>query len=814
VAAAVDDPFEILAWLIADAPGRASPASAVEILRQMALGGDEQAALTLAGVLADQLRLQPPPIASSIAELAADASVPNLIRAYMFGFEPRLLTTNPRAWADVGAGVFEGPLDDFQRLVAREAAMESEALRAYLLWAAVGFLAAPFHDTTARFRLELIDAIINDAVVVPGESGDSKLQFGRNFILNMGTASHFAFVINHEFGHLDLEATMASTTPTGWQADWAGTLAETLAVLPRLWAAARAAPGEPLGETDLRRWISGSGLSMVLTEEVCPLGSYIHLSLTDGAGSIELPLACRLALEIMGALNIDPWSVGAAMSRRGVFHLGMPVAGGSSRPATPDGDRWWQELASMGRAGVSGDDLQYALGLAVRPTTLFAVEAGVRQDLAAGDQFRDEGAEPPLAEKRLGTAVRCGDAEWAARLIAKAPVSGPAPELARLGASCAVLKGGRRISFQGATVVGLMQVLQVLGRAGFDLWSPVPEWGGRTLLTDAAGRSRPTTQALLALGASPGQVDARGESALHIAVRFGISGTIGLLLAAGAPVDQADGEGLTALHLAAGRGDTATIGVLLAAGANVDASSGAGTRPLMVAANAATVVALCTAGADPAAVTTSGETALMAAAGRGASDALAALIALGVDVNASSYTGLTALHQATQSPPGTRMDTVRALLAAGAEANEETDDGLTPLMGAARVADPQLIGLLLEHGADPNAATLSGSTALMFVCDTRGRTAREFDRSERSSACQQALIAGGAAVNARNLSGETALMWAAHFGDAILVRVLLDAGADPNLRSDSGNTALVYARQTGLTGMVDLLVAGGAKESG
>jgi ankyrin repeat protein len=808
----VDSPYEILAWLIADAPGRAAPTSAVEILRQLALAGDEHAATTLARSLADQLGLGALPTASSLADLTADPAVPNLIRAYLFGFEPRLLVTDPRKWADVGDGIFSAPLGGFRRLVAMEAALETEALRAYLLWAAVGFFAAPFRDTGARFRLDLVDQIVNEAAVVPGDAGDSELQFGRDFILSMGSAAHFAFVINHEFGHIDLDATWAGRGPSGWQADWAGTVDALVAVVPRLWAAARASPGVLLAATDPRRWRSEAGLSVVVSEEVRPLGSYVHLSLTDGAGSIELGAACRLALEIVGALGVDPLSVAAALSRRGVFHLGLSATGGFSPALGGSPETWWQRLTEMGRTGANGDDLQYVLGVATRPAVLFAVDASVEQDLAADDQFRDAVSPPSEVEARLGAAVRCGDAEWAATLVAVASAAGAVSQLGGLGISCAVVKGAGGIVYRGANVVGLLQVLEVLERAGFDLWSPVPGWGGQTVLTDAAGRSGPTTGALLALGAPPGQANSRGQCALHTAVQFGTSETISVLLAAGTPVDQADGEGLTPLHLAAGRGDTETIGVLLAAGANVDASSRAGLTPLMGAANAAAVEALYAAGADPGAVTTSGETALMAAAGRGAAAAVMALISAGADVNVSSDTGLTALHQAAQSPAGGRLDTVGALLAADAEADEETDHGLTALMGAARVADPQLISLLLEHGADPNAATVNGQTALMFACEAGGRSAREFDRSDRAAACVGVLIAAGAAVDARNVSGETALLWAAWFADAILVRALLEAGADPNARSDNGSTALGYARRSGLPGLVDVLVVAGASE--
>jgi ankyrin repeat protein len=257
------------------------------------------------------------------------------------------------------------------------------------------------------------------------------------------------------------------------------------------------------------------------------------------------------------------------------------------------------------------------------------------------------------------------------------------------------------------------------------------------------------------------------------------------------------------------------MAVLLAAGAKIDVPSGVGLTPLMAAGNAASVEALCAAGADPVAVTNSGQTALMLAAGRGDQAAVSALIKAGAEVNASSDSGLTALHYAIQSTASARMVTVQALLDAGAEADEETDDGLTPLMGAAGAADPELVELLLEHGANVHARTSSGNSVVMFVCHEPGSVGRQFDRPGRAQACIRALVDAGADVNAANDSGETALMWAAYYANAILMRTLLEAGADPNGRDEDGHSALDFARRTeGLPGLADLLLEAGAVETG
>jgi ankyrin repeat protein len=65
-------------------------------------------------------------------------------------------------------------------------------------------------------------------------------------------------------------------------------------------------------------------------------------------------------------------------------------------------------------------------------------------------------------------------------------------------------------------------------------------------------------------------------------------------------------------------------------------------------------------------------------------------------------------------------------------------------------------------------------------------------RGDRRSV-ERLLRANPAAARSRGTGGSTPLMYAALYGDAGMVRRLLDRGADPNARNDAGATALLWA---------------------
>jgi uncharacterized protein len=198
-------------------------------------------------------------------------------------------------------------------------------------------------------------------------------------------------------------------------------------------------------------------------------------------------------------------------------------------------------------------------------------------------------------------------------------------------------------------------------------------------------------------------------------------------------------------------------------------------------------------------------------------DALRALLKQGVDVNAASSDGTTALHWASYRDA---VDSADLLIRAGANVNAANDLGATPLWTASLNGSAAMVRRLLEAGANPNLALLLGETPLMVA-----------SRSGKPLVITQ-LIDRRANVNARGPRGQTALMWAVSEQHPDVVKVLLARGADIHARSDEwtemmavpphgkpeynrliphgGDTALMFAARVGDLASARLLIAAGA----
>ncbi len=141
-----------------------------------------------------------------------------------------------------------------------------------------------------------------------------------------------------------------------------------------------------------------------------------------------------------------------------------------------------------------------------------------------------------------------------------------------------------------------------------------------------------------------------------------------------------------------------------------------------------------------------------------------------------------------------KKDTVAALklIKAGGDINAVDNNGTSPLMNACRWGDEPMVYFLLVNGATPDKPrSAKGRTALIVACAYySGKTICGL------------LIDKGADVNAVTNAGETALMYAAQNAKVDVVMLLLKKGADPKLKDNAGKTALDYARSGEITDYV------------
>lgn len=158
---------------------------------------------------------------------------------------------------------------------------------------------------------------------------------------------------------------------------------------------------------------------------------------------------------------------------------------------------------------------------------------------------------------------------------------------------------------------------------------------------------------------------------------------------------------------------------------------------------------------------------------------MALLNAEGVlDVNAPGPEGSSALHWAVRYGD---LGTARRLATAGANLNLANPYGARPLQLAIENGHAELVGWLLDAGADPAARDLAGEPVLFLAAGLGDTTTIK------------ALLAHGATVDQEDLVyGETALMVAVRNGQYAAAGVLLAAGA--NVNRQTRNTDVMPGR--------------------
>ena len=171
-------------------------------------------------------------------------------------------------------------------------------------------------------------------------------------------------------------------------------------------------------------------------------------------------------------------------------------------------------------------------------------------------------------------------------------------------------------------------------------------------------------------------------------------------------------------------------------------------------------------------------------------------LAVWLTATSSAIAANMTLLEAAES--GDRATAMR-LLGQGANPNAQSADGATAVMYASANADLDLVRALIKAGANVKLKNRFGTSALTEAAIIG------------SAPIIDALLKAGADPNTKNPEGETPLMAVARSGKLEAATRLLDAGADVNAKEDwGGQSALMWAAAQSQAEMVKLLASRGA----
>ncbi len=215
----------------------------------------------------------------------------------------------------------------------------------------------------------------------------------------------------------------------------------------------------------------------------------------------------------------------------------------------------------------------------------------------------------------------------------------------------------------------------------------------------------------------------------------------------------------------------------------------------------AVVMQLLDSGIDANTVNAEGITGLMLASYHGYTPIVETLLQHGAKVGLKNSRQETALRLAGAAHP----NVVKILLEHGADPNVRDFYGKTLLVAVCEAGadhEPETLRLLLEHGADPNIPGDNGAP-LLYAINIGQHGDAEITRL---------LLQHSADPNAKDRAGSSALICAVDKHNAEIVKALIDAKAALNSADSLGRTALKLAENNQLNEIADLLKKAGGKE--
>jgi len=350
-----------------------------------------------------------------------------------------------------------------------------------------------------------------------------------------------------------------------------------------------------------------------------------------------------------------------------------------------------------------------------------------------------------------------------------------------------------------------------------------------TLYGAAASGDIDEIKRLLSQGTDVNVTNEEGQTPLHKAARAGQSNVAELLISRGANINATSKAWeSTPLHCTANKGRANVAELLLAKGAKLELRNFNGQTPLHLTAfsNQPKVAGLLLAhGADIEARTTYDRTPLGAALNHDHAEMVEFLLDKGANIRAKEV-GMPLLNVAIRDnnkemvtllmkkglalPPIHQavflgeLDKVKTHIDKGVNIDLKDTGGFTPLFCAICGHHKEIVGLLLDKGADVNTQAANGRFPLGYAKIDIARL----------------LVAKGANVKLKDKTGQTVLHWAVnrndYQGDLELVKLYLSRGADVNAKAYSnsirweGWTPFHVACRNGNKAIVELLISNGA----